>query len=169
VSYDNLLDDLIQGAAFPSREEASTAVHGVVDALGDTLTADDADALADALPPPLGSVLLRGSHGGLGGDTFYDRVGAHVDVTADLAKQQARAVLRALAHDLPAPLRQRLAGALPGEVDVAVEPPPKAPPARAPRARRRNGNDIDNGRAQAGSSPADVPAAPAPASGPADK
>jgi uncharacterized protein (DUF2267 family) len=149
VSYDSLLDDLIQRDAFPSREEASTAVHGVVDALGDTLAPDDATALADALPPPLGSVLLRGSQGGLGGDSFYDRVGAREDVGADVAKEHARVVLRAIAQALPPPLRQRLAGVLPQGFEAPADPPDKQPPARAPRTRRRNGS----AKAQPSSSP----------------
>ncbi len=154
MSYDSLLDDLVQRAGFPSREEASTAVHGVFDALGDALAPDDAAALAEALPQPLGSVLLRGSQSGLGGDSFYDRVGARADVGRDVAQHHARVVLGAIAQDLPVPLRQRLAGALP---DVAPEPS-----TRAPRTRRRNGN----GKPRASASAAAIPR---PAGEPTDK
>lgn len=156
MSYDSLLNDLIQRAGFPSREEASTAVHGVVDALGDALAPDDAAALAEALPPPLGSVLMRGSQSGLGGDGFYDRVGARADVGPDVAQHHARAVLEAIAQDLPAPLRQRLAGALPNAMNVAP-----APPTRAPRTR-------GNGKARASASRA-AAAIPRPAGEPSDK
>lgn len=135
VDREQLLDEITWRTGLSDRTAAGTALDATLEALGERLTAPDAAAFAEALPPPLAAALHRlARHTAPKPSALFARIAVTEGVSPGVALEHGEAVCRALAGALGPELRALLAHRLPTDWAALFAPGSGEPPADIPPA-----------------------------------
>ena len=117
----------------PDRARAEAAVEATLEVLGERLSADDAGAIAEALPPALAAAVVRRARTTRPDlAALYGRVATRAQVTLGLAVEHAHAACEAIAGALDDEQRLLLGHRLPPDWAELFTPSPRAPAAELP-------------------------------------
>jgi uncharacterized protein (DUF2267 family) len=148
IDVDRLLEEVMWQAGLPDRRTAEIAVEATLEALGERLSARDAVALAECLPPGLAAALHRlARHTAPARTALYARVAVSEGVSPGLAVEHAEAVCHALAEALGFEQRVLLQRRLPPDWAALFVPQPRAPESpSAPGPLPGHGHTLATGR-----------------------
>jgi uncharacterized protein (DUF2267 family) len=133
IDRDQLLGNVLWRAAIPDLQAAETAVEATLEALGERLSAADAAAFAESLPPPFAAALVRlGRHTAPKPSALYARVAVEEDVSAGTAVEHAQTVCCVLAEALGPEERLFLQRRLPPDWATLFVPRPRAQASASP-------------------------------------
>jgi uncharacterized protein (DUF2267 family) len=133
IDTGRLLDEVMWQAGLPDRRAAEIAVDATLEALGERLSARDAIALAESLPPDLAAALHRlGRHTAPARSALYARVEVTEGVSRGLAVEHAEAVCHALAEALGFEQRELLQRRLPPDWAALFVAQARAPASPSP-------------------------------------
>lgn len=101
IDRDQVLGEVMWRAAIPDPHTAETAVEATLEALGERLSASDAAAFAECLPPAFAAALVRLSrHTAPRTTALYARIAVTEGVSAGIAVEHAETVCHVLADAL---------------------------------------------------------------------
>jgi uncharacterized protein (DUF2267 family) len=133
INRGQLLDEVMWRAAIPDPHAAETAVEATLEALGERLSARDAGAFAECLPPAFAAALLRlARHTAPKPAALYARVAVTEGVSAGLAVEHAETVCNVLAEVLGPEERLFLQRRLPPDWAALFLPRPRAQESPSP-------------------------------------
>jgi len=139
VDREQILDEVVWRTGLSDRRTAGTALDATLETLGERLTAPDAVALAEVLPPPFAAALHRlARHSAPKPSALFARIAVSEGVTPGVAVELGEVVCRAFANALGPEQGALLARRLPPDwaalfAPSTDEPPPEIfPPGTVP-------------------------------------
>jgi uncharacterized protein (DUF2267 family) len=133
IDGDRLVGDVMWRAAIPDPRAAATAVEATLEALGERLSAHDAAAFAECLPPSFAAALVRlARHTAPKPAALYARLAVTEGVSAGQAVEHAETVCHALGEALGPEERLFLQRRLPPEWAALFVPRPRATESPSP-------------------------------------
>jgi uncharacterized protein (DUF2267 family) len=152
MTYANLISEVQRRAGLASADEAERALDVTACALGERLLAEEADAVADALPEPAaGHVRGARYERDFDVDELYDRVARREGVPHAFGMEHAQAACQVIGETLPEATRLRLQKHLGPAFAPLFEPrvfelPPARPVHGAPASEPGEGGTLASGR-----------------------
>ena len=123
MELDDLIDRVATIGAIGQRKETERAIAATLSVLGERLGDDDARAVAQDLPVPLGHLILSGRHGFVFDELeLYDRVRTREGVPAGFSREHAQAVCEVIGGLLSTATRARLEQHLPRAIVDLLRP-----------------------------------------------
>ena len=133
IDRDQFLGEVMWQAAIPDPHTADIAVEATLEALGERLSAHDAAAFAECLPPTFAAALVRlGRHTAPKPVALFARVAVTEGVSAGVAVEHAETVCHALAEALRPEERLFLQRRLPPEWAALFASRPRAQASASP-------------------------------------
>jgi uncharacterized protein (DUF2267 family) len=133
IDRDQVLGEVMWRAAIPDPHTAETAVEATLEALGERLSARDAAAFAEYLPPTFAAALVRlARHTAPKTTALYARIAVTEGVSAGVAVEHAETVCHALAEAVGPEERLFLQRRLPPEWAALFVTRPRAQASASP-------------------------------------